>query len=150
MIHAVPKPAKRGPKARAPQGLKRAAMRKTSVRSKKSGGHLFYKTVDEDRRAFIQGCRCAVTGAATGEWIRRESWMPKTLPVGWVCFVVCAHVKARGAAGPDVGNMIPLDSRMHEWQGQIGWPAFERRLKLEPRQDIAAEYERRYLAGVLP
>jgi len=151
MIYPVPKPkkvvrGKRGASTGRPRTrLKRSRFKKNGPRTQKSGGHLFAGNVDEARREFIRKQPCAVTGARTGEWIRRESWMPETLPVGWRATVVCAHIKSRGASGKDQGNMIPLDSRLHDWQGQIGWLAFQRRNCWQSRFEIAAEFERRYV-----
>ena len=143
VIYPVPKPKKvvRG-KRGAPTGRPRTRLKRVN---KRRGGHMFPKNVDEARREFIRAQPCAVTGARTGEWIRRESWMPETLPVGWRATVVCAHVKSRGSGGKDQGNMIPLDSRLHDWQGQIGWPAFQRRNCWQSRFEIAAEFERWYV-----
>jgi hypothetical protein len=134
-LRAVPKPPKRVKE-------KRARMKACNP---KRQGHLFPKNVDEARRDFIRRQACAVTGRVTGEWVPREPWMPKTLPEMWRCFVVCAHVKSRGSGGADKANMIPLDSRIHDWQGLIGWKALVKKLKLEAPAEIAAEYERRYL-----
>lgn len=106
---------------------------------------MFPKNVDEARRDFIRQQACAATGRVTGEWIKRESWMPMTFPKWWRCHVVVAHVKSRGSGGVDRANMIPLDSWIHDWQGLIGWKALVKKLKLEAPAEIAAEYERRYL-----
>jgi hypothetical protein len=139
-LRAVPKPPRRTPKA--PKPLKRTRVKPYNARR---GGHAFPRNVDEARRDFIRAQPCAVTGRFTGEWIKRERWMAQTLPVAWKCFVVVAHVKSRGSGGKDQGNMIPLDSRLHDWQGQIGWPTFQRRNNWQSRFEIAAEFERRYV-----
>lgn len=113
--------------------------------SKRRKGHMFPGNVDEARREFIRAQPCAVTGRMTGEWIKREDWMAQTLPKWWKCHVVPAHVKSRGSGGKDQGNMIPLDSRIHDWQGQISWPAFQRRVSWMSRFEIAATFEQRYI-----
>ena|SRR5258706_4173656 len=146
MIHPVPKP-KSKPKGRV--SLKHGKPLQRGVRIKqrnaKRGGHMFPKNVDEARRDFIRAQPCAVTGRITGEWIKREDWMAQTLPKWWKCHVVPAHVKSRGSGGKDQGNMIPLDSRIHDWQGQIGWPALQRRVSWMSRFEIAATFEQRYV-----
>ena len=47
------------------------------------------------------------------------------------CCVICghpgcdpAHLKSRGAAGDDVGNVVPLCRKHHTEQHAMGWPAF--------------------------
>ena len=146
ILRPVPKPKPRkkvrGGKRGAPTGRPRTLLKKFNA---KRGGNAFPKNVDEARREFIRAQPCAVTGLFTGEWITREAWMAQTLPKWWKCRVVPAHVKSRGSGGKDQGNMIPLDSRLHDWQGQIGWPAFQRRNSWQSRFEIAAEFERRYV-----
>ena len=143
MIYPAPKPKKvaRG-KRGAPTGRPRTRLKNRNAKRK---GHAFPKNVDEARREFIRAQPCAVTGRVTGEWIKREDWMAQTLPKWWKCFVVPAHVKSRGSGGKDQGNMIPLDSRIHDWQGQLGWPAFQRRISWMSRFEVAATFERRYV-----
>jgi hypothetical protein len=113
----------------------------------KRKGHAFPKNVDEARRDFIRARPCLATGKRTGQLVYFDpTWMPRTWLKAspWRCYVVCAHVKSRGSGGKDVANMVPLDSRIHDWQGVIGWPEFERRLRLIPRAEIAARYEKGY------
>jgi hypothetical protein len=150
MIYPVPKPKARVSQPR--KGLQRTkSLKRTKMRcgagSKRRKGHMFPGHVDEARRAFIRSQRCAITGAATGEPIFYESWMPKPWRImcPWKSYVVCAHVKSRGSGGVDQSNMVPLDARIHDWQGVIGWRALVKKLKLDAPAEIAAEYERRYL-----
>lgn len=138
----VPKP---------PKSVKgeRSRLRTRGKRTRKSGGHLFAGNVDKSRRAWISEQACLATGKRTGQLVYFDpTWMPRTWLKAspWRCYVVCAHVKSRGSGGPDVANMVPLDSRIHDWQGAIGWPEFEKRLQLLPRAEIAALYEKGYRA----
>lgn len=146
-LRAVPKPRA---KAKRPRKLLKRVKMRCGAGSKRRKGHAFPKNVDEARRDFIRAQPCSTTGRLTGEWITREEWMAQTLPKWWRCHVVVAHVKSRGSGGKDRGNMIPLDSRIHDWQGQIGWPAFERRQSWKSRFEIAATFERRYVERGLP
>lgn len=141
---AVPKP-QRSPK-RAPKTPVK------SKRSKKSGGHLFYAKgqVSLSRRAFVRKHRCIATGAKTGQTIVWQSWMPE----GWkevcpyVCKVIAAHVGSRGHGENDEADLVPMDAWIHQYvQHSWGWPAFERRLRLIPRKELAAMYEAKYQAA---
>lgn len=113
-----------------------------SKRSAKSKGHLFYgpKYVDEARREWIRQQDCHVMGVPTGAVYLQAGRYVRTIAV------VVAHVKSRGSSGRDKGNMIPLDAKLHDEQGVIGWPAFCRKYGIEDRRAVAAEYERRYQA----
>ncbi len=141
MIYPVPKP------VRVPKRLPKARTR--SVRSQKSGGHLFPGAVSLSRRAFIRRERCIATGRKTGEIVPAQPWMPLTLKLlcPYRARVVCAHVEGRGAGGKDEANMLPLDWMVHDWCGQIGWGAFMKRLKLMPPREIAQRFEDRYQAA---
>jgi hypothetical protein len=119
------------------------------VRSKKSGGHLFPRNVSLSRRAFIRRERCIATGKRTGEIVTAQPWMSPALKAmcPYVARVVAAHVDGRGAGNPDEANMVPLDAMLHDWQGAIGWPTFEQRLRLMPRHELAQHFEARYQAA---
>src|SRR5256885_9476970 len=141
--NAVPKP-KKTPR--------RVAPRTASVRSEKSGGHLFYAhgQVSLSRRRFIARQRCLATGRRTGELVVWQPWMP----VAWQqlcpyrCHVIAAHVESRGSSAPDENNLVPLDDWVHQHlQHTWGWPAFERRLRLMPRHELAQMYEEKYQAA---
>jgi len=119
------------------------------VRSKTSGGHLFPKHVSLSRRAFIRKQRCVATGARTGDWVTAQPWMSPSLTAlcPYKARVVAAHVDARGPGHPDAANMVPLEWMLHEWQGQIGWGAFRKRLALMPPKELAQHFEGRYQAA---
>jgi hypothetical protein len=142
MIFPCPKP---------PRQPKRPPKPRTrSVRSKKSGGHLFPANVSLSRRAFIRRQRCIATGVRTGEWVTAQPWMPPSLKARcpYKARVVAAHVKpGRGAAGKDESNMLPLEWMVHDWMGQIGQPAFVKRLHLVPLGELAQHFEGRYQAA---
>ena len=72
-----------------------------------------------------------------------EAWIPLS---PWKCHVVPAHYKSRGSGGVDKSNMMPMDRRIHDWQGVIGWRTLVRTLGLKPPREITAYYERRYQA----
>lgn len=139
MIFPCPKP---------PRRVKRVERAKKGQRAKRSGGHLFEKLVSTGRRAFIRKQRCIATGAKTGEAVRAQDWMPESLKAlcPYVARIVAAHVRSRGAAGADEANMVPLEAHVHDYQGQIGWPAFAKRLRLIAPAEIAAEFETKFLA----
>ncbi len=127
----------------------RTPLRKTRLRkyNAKRKGHAFPKNVDRDRRDWMHEQACVATGKRTGQWIHYDpTWMPRTWSrlAPWRCYVVCAHLKSRGSGGKDVANMMPLDSRVHDWQGAIGWPEFEHRVGLIPREEIAQNYDAAY------
>lgn len=128
---------------------KRAKCGGPSKRSAKSKGHLFPKLVSMSRRKFCATQRCVATGRKSGELVTHQPWMP----VGWkkvcpyVCRVVAAHVEGRGAGGKDENNLVPLDDWIHQYvQHSWGWPEFEKRLRLMPRQELAAIQEQKYVA----
>lgn len=138
-IYPVPKP---------PRKPKRVE-RKKGQRAKRTGGHLFPKLVSSGRRAWIRKQRCVVTGRKTGEVVVAQPWMPEPMKAlcPYVARIEAAHVQSRGSAGVDEANMIPLESQVHTWAGQIGWDAFQRRLKLlMAPQEIAQLVEEQYLA----
>jgi hypothetical protein len=106
--------------------------------------------VSLSRRAFIRKQRCLATGKRTGEIVTAQPWMSPALKAlcPYIARVVAAHVKpGRGAAGKDEGNMIPLEWMVHDWMGQIGQPAFVKRLKLMPLGELAQHFEQRYQAA---
>jgi hypothetical protein len=141
MIHPVPKPQRTPKRLPEPGRSKRAA---------KSGGHLFPRNVSLSRRAFIRRERCIATGRKSGEVVTAQPWMSPALQAlcPYIARVVAAHVKpGRGAAGPDVGNMVPLEWMLHDWMGQIGQPAFVQRLRLMPLGELAQHFEQRYQAA---
>ena len=127
---------------------KRVTLRTSSKRSQKSGGSLFPKLVSQSRRSWIRTQACVATGRRSGEVVTAQAWMSPALKslCPYRARVIAAHVGSRGHGSPDEGNMVPLDWHVHEFQHAIGWPAFEKRLRLAPRREIAAEFERRYMA----
>ena len=137
-IYPVPKPKRR--KVKAVSRLKKSRIKKYNAKRK---GHLFPRGVDEARRAWIRRQPCHVLGLRTGAHVEWEGHLYH------VC-VVPAHVKSRGSSGIDRGNMIPLASFLHDWQGQIGWSAFEKRAMKVPRKQVALAYEARYVKECEP
>lgn len=122
-----------------------------SKRSKKSGGRLFPGNVSLSRRRFIKAQACVATGRKTGELVTWQPWMPE----GWkaltpyVCRVIPAHVSSHGHGAHDAADLLPMDNQVHiHLQHGWGWPAFEKRLHLMPRHDLAQIYEDRYQAKV--
>lgn len=140
-LRAAPKP------ERTPKKLPK--LRLKSKRSEKSGGHAFPKNVSLSRRAFIRRERCIATGKKTGEWVTAEPWMPPILKklCPYKARVVAAHVDSRGAGHPDEANMVPLEWMLHQWSHQIGWKAFQGRLRLMSVKELAQKFEARYRAA---
>lgn len=137
-LRAVPKPIR--------QPKKPTPMKAFNVERQ---GHKFPKLVSKSRRAFIRKQRCIATGAKTGEWVLAQSWMPGTLKAlcPYKARIVAAHVRpGRGAAGPDEGNMVPLEWWVHDLVGRKGWGWLEKAARLMPALEIAAEYETKFLA----
>src|SRR5256885_12166065 len=104
--NAVPKP-KKTPR--------RVAPRTASVRSEKSGGHLFYAhgQVSLSRRRFIARQRCVATGARTGELVAWQPWKPGAWKTGWPdrCHGNAAPRDARGSDPPAREQLGPLAGR---------------------------------------
>ena len=122
---SVPKPEGRG--KRPPHPLKRSKMKTRGPRSKKSGGHLFPKGLNAAFRDWVRFKPCAIAGRRRAEvdGYVGMSWHP-SFCYCW-CGVEVAHVKSRGAGGPDEANIVPLCQDAHEQQHRIGLKSFERR-----------------------
>jgi hypothetical protein len=100
--------------------------RRTPLKAR--GGDRFPRLRDDKYRAFIREQPCHL-------------WH------GALCFIelpsVAAHVKSRGAGGPDRGNILPLCRAHHQEQHAIGIRSFEARYHVDLAQ-IAAEYATDY------
>ena len=132
--NAAPKPAKT--RKRAPKGLKRSRMKSRGPRTKKSGGHLFPKYVDEPYREWIRGLPCILLDRCL---------YVGTVPLAHICTGErrACHVKNRGAAGKDRGNLYPGCDAAHEHQHRLGIRSFEATWKLD-LTFLASEYENLY------
>jgi hypothetical protein len=95
-------------------------------RNAKRGGHRFPKNVDEAYRGWIRGFTCAASGFR-----------------GCDGSVQAAHVRTRGAGGPDRGNLVPLCAKHHGLQHEMGIKSFEKQYDLD-LADMARELERQY------
>ena len=137
-IYPVPKP------VRTPKRVERSK----GQRAQRTKGHLFDKMVSTGRRSWIRRQACIATGAHTGDLIGWRPWMPESWKslAPWRAKIVVAHVRSRGAAGADEGNVVPLDAWLHDWQGQVGWREFAKRLRLADPKEIAATIEEQYQA----
>ena len=123
---SVPKPEGRG--KRPPHPLKRAKMKTRSVRTKKSGGHLFPKGVDEGLREWIRALPCCVNAWGHNMW----------------GVIEVAHVKSRGAGGVDRANVVPLCTYHHSEQHALGMRSFEKRYGVNLKaiaHALTAQYE---------
>jgi hypothetical protein len=123
--NAVPKPKVR---RRKPKTLTRTRMKSRGPRTKKSGGHLFPKLVNEAYREFIRAQPCILAGR--GRVIEEHATWARA--VGHFCFaaVRACHVKARGAGGPDMGNLYPACDAAHDEQHAVGIPTFEKQWEI--------------------
>jgi hypothetical protein len=67
------------------------------------------------------------------EWCEHVRGLPCVLLEQGTCAgrVECAHVKARGAAGKDRGNTVPMCSLHHTIQHTIGRLTFEQRFSID-------------------
>lgn len=108
-------PLKRGPPLRAWKPLKRTKFKARGKRTKRSGGHLFPRSVDAARRAFVRTFPCAPC-LASGATQRTKTQ--------------ACHLKSRGAGGPDAGNLWPGCERHHIEQHTDGLATFQRRYRL--------------------
>ena len=116
--------------ARARTPIARTRMKTRSTRSKKSGGHLFPKGVDEGLRAFVRGERCILYGSFTP----RDWHYGDARPIVWhKCTggTEACHVKNRGAGGVDRNNLYPGCAWAHDEQHRIGIRSFEKRWDID-------------------
>jgi hypothetical protein len=81
---------------------------------------------DDGYREWIREQPCAITGCIT----RRE--------------IECAHVKARGAGGDDLGNCLPLCVTHHRYQHTVGIKTFAKEFHVE-LAEMAKWYTAKYL-----
>ena len=81
-----------------------------------TGGHLFPSLVFEPLRAFTRGLPCILvrTGVCRGP-------------------VEAAHVRSRGAGGPDFDNLVSLCQWHHQEQHRMGVRSFEYRYQVRLR-----------------
>src|SRR5262245_707036 len=92
--------------------MRRVAMKRHGPRTKKSGGHLFYKSGRNPAYlAWLRQRPCVVCRI-----YRTRQYSPS----------VAAHIKSRGSGGADLGNAMTLCIEHHDMQGLWGWPAFEK------------------------
>ena len=84
---------------------------------RRKGKPRFKEGRDPEYLAWIRTLPCLVPQVTTGG--------PKTQPCQGV--TVAAHVKTRGAMGPDRGNAIPMCWGHHDEQTISGISTFERR-----------------------
>ena len=100
---------------------------------------------DEPFLAWIRQQPCCIGGVRSGEWI----WVP--FPGGRTgkvpARIEAAHVKARSTAGPDRGNVVPMELSVHRAQHRMGIKTFQRMHNVnlpELAQKYAEEYERKH------
>jgi hypothetical protein len=93
---------------------------------------------------------CCITGHSTGAWVqilsrRRDG----RLLAGQMLQIQVdpMHIRARGAAGDDLWNAVPVAHHLHEESHGInsGIKTFQRKYSVDLKA-IAAEYTERYLA----
>src|SRR5262245_25234872 len=126
--------------------VKRTPMKRHGPRTKKSGGHLFPKLVDETFRDWIRTKPCVLRGRMRStHWTAFGLVTKNAVVVTHECVgrVRACHVKSRGSSGPDAGNLYPGCDAAHDEQGRIGLTSFERRWNLNLRE-IAANYALTY------
>ena len=123
----APKPPKSGPRARTP--IARTRMKTRGPRTKKSGGHLFPATVDEARRAHCRTFPC-VACVALGVAQRSPT--------------LACHLKSRGSAGPDVGNLWPGCDQHHTQQHVWGLALFQKKHRVNLKR-VCERIERHYV-----
>ena len=125
-LHAVPKPG-RAKRVRRP--MKKSRMKSYNAKRK---GHKFPKNVDELYRVWVRMLPCAVylaSGRACESWWR----------------VHAAHIKSRGAGGPDRQNLVPLCAAHHALQHDIGIRSFQKRYGVDLKKiahALTEQYER--------
>src|SRR5260221_9284965 len=117
---ACPKPAKRGPKERAPRKQKT----RMKQRNAKRGGHMFPKNVDEAFREWIRAQRCIIWGR---RYESRAGGHVLSPPHECHTPVQCCHVKNRGTGGKDRGNCVSMCAWMHDAQHRFGMRSFQSR-----------------------
>jgi len=124
ILRPVPKPKR---KKMAPTG--RPWMKRIN---KKRGGHMFPKNVDEERREYIRGLPCVLSG----RWYRPTA---RAIQRTHVCIgaVRACHLKSRGSGGKDAGNMWPGCDGAHEQQHHLGVPAFEAKWNINLAHECA-------------
>ena len=88
-------------------------------RNPKTGGHRFPKNVDEEYREYIRGLPCEADEVGFPWWARHDGSVDCDGPIH------PAHVKSRGAGGPDIGNIVPLCARHHHQQHNVGIKTFQ-------------------------
>ena len=140
------KPLARGkPLARSGRLRRTTRIKANGTRTKKSGGHLFPKGVDEQYRAFIRRRPCILRGKPVpdAELVRLKAFVP---PASWgryehICDgpVQVCHVKSRGAGGDDHGNVVAMCAQAHEEQHRLGIRSFQRKWGIDLKV-LAATY----------
>ena len=95
---------------------RRTPMRKRNAKRK---GHRFPKHVNEAYREYIRGLSCEADEVGFPWWARRGGSVDCDGPIH------PAHVKSRGAGGPDIGNIVPLCARHHHQQHSVGIKTFQ-------------------------
>jgi hypothetical protein len=132
-----------------------------AAKNAKRGGRRFPKRRDPAYCAWIRTLPCCVPAMTPEEAMarcRRESRPAKWLgcwPQSRVGIQVladlgltmpiseCAHVKAKGAGGDDVGNTVPMCMRHHRQQHAIGIKTFQATYGVDlaaSASDIATRY----------
>lgn len=106
-------------------------MKRCGPRTKRTGGHLFEGGRDPTYLEYIRSFPCAACLKNGRQQATRTE---------------AAHVKSRGAGGPDVGNTIPLCHECHMNQHTWGIKAFQRRTHLN-MADLALQLGVRYGAA---
>jgi len=136
------------PQVKRTKPLKRTALRKgRSKRSRKSKGQLFPKLVDEQYRSWIRRQPCLLIGRVP--WEVRIAPMPGDFAHGCWGIVQPAHVRNRGAAGPDHGNIVPLCAGAHDEQGRAK-KTFEARWGVDLEAEaikLFGRYKREQVSG---
>jgi hypothetical protein len=106
--------------------------------NKRRKGSLFPKRRDPGYCAWIRTLECCVPERGRRNWIDG----------GRDCAgrIECAHVRSRGAGGPDVANTVPLCTRHHREQHAIGIFTFQHRYGAN-LPAIASDLAERYPAA---
>lgn len=113
------KPGKRG------GHRKRVRMTKHGPRTKKSGGHAFYKSGRNP--AYLAALRTQPCRLCKKRGIRQTTRTQ------------AAHVKSRATGGADLGNALSLCALHHDEQGRWGIKTFQKRYKFSMEYEAAGQ-----------
>jgi len=114
-------PLKRGQPLRRSGRLRRTRLKQKGKRTKKSGGHLFYKRRDSAYMRWLSE-KIAAGQLRCLLYERGAHWCSWGLHR--------CHVRSRGAGGADGANVVILCRSGHDEQHRIGTRSFERKYQV--------------------